>query len=296
MSKKKENVQGITIRVPCPTCNKTGSIKVTKEDLLRAGNGLTVISVPANLVCEHAFQFFVDRNGAVRGCESTDFEVKSAEKKKSKDEIKIAQKDSIYVIRSMVDNEIFLKCMRTCLNNKNIICISEHWYIKKHFIPLFEKIFENYPPKIVIYSSGEYDEISKKIKNNPQNENTFIFNADLGAIIQEPFKNIYHWKNFRLENSMMELIKTKDEDEIFNSLHFSIDKIFERLPFIKEDIKRNIFKNRRQMDKWFKANYNKDIKFNSDSIIDILKNRFEFDAEQYFPEKSNLLGLITKRL
>ena len=81
-----ENYKNILI--VCPTCRGQKILQIPKK-ILDKNKGLTTVSIPANLICEHSFQAFVDKNFMVRGYQKVDFECAS-ELIKSK---KLSQKD-----------------------------------------------------------------------------------------------------------------------------------------------------------------------------------------------------------
>ncbi|TFG23463.1 MAG: GTP-binding protein [Promethearchaeota archaeon] len=71
-----KNIEKHPIRVICPTCKQNKTIFVPKSIVKDAENVVT-FSIPNNLVCEHQFQIFVDRNFAIRGYQRVDYEIDS---------------------------------------------------------------------------------------------------------------------------------------------------------------------------------------------------------------------------
>ncbi len=69
------------VAIACPSCNTPSSIDVPAILVQKSTRGIVSINVPADSVCKHNFQFFLDRNGSVRGYQKIDFqlELKSSE-------------------------------------------------------------------------------------------------------------------------------------------------------------------------------------------------------------------------
>jgi len=61
--------------VRCPICSETAEIEVSKKELGKASRGLLSIGIPEDLVCEHSFITYVDRNFKVRDYFVPDFEI-----------------------------------------------------------------------------------------------------------------------------------------------------------------------------------------------------------------------------
>ncbi|UYP45102.1 hypothetical protein NEF87_001387 [Candidatus Lokiarchaeum ossiferum] len=67
----KPDVREIIITVKCPTCQMTKKIGFP-INLINKSKPLNTISIPAQLVCDHHFQAFVDQNLKVRGYQKVD--------------------------------------------------------------------------------------------------------------------------------------------------------------------------------------------------------------------------------
>jgi hypothetical protein len=65
----------IDISIICPVCSTSGKIQISKKDLGKASRGLLSISIPEQVVCEHSFIAYIDRNFKVRDYFVPDFEI-----------------------------------------------------------------------------------------------------------------------------------------------------------------------------------------------------------------------------
>ncbi|TXT53175.1 MAG: hypothetical protein BAJALOKI1v1_2660002 [Promethearchaeota archaeon] len=61
----------------CPKCKSTKKLEFPRS-VVDKTNNLTTISIPKFLICDHAFQAFVDKNLKIRGYQSVDFEFENS--------------------------------------------------------------------------------------------------------------------------------------------------------------------------------------------------------------------------
>ncbi|OLS12894.1 MAG: hypothetical protein RBG13Loki_3471 [Promethearchaeota archaeon CR_4] len=63
------------VSIQCPLCNSSGNIEVPATLTQNITRGLVSVNVPSAFICQHNFQLFLDRNGAVRGYQKIDYQV-----------------------------------------------------------------------------------------------------------------------------------------------------------------------------------------------------------------------------
>ena len=63
-----------TISVVCPICKKSKKIFIPKS-IVNESKQLTAVSIAPNIVCEHHFQAFIDKNYVVRGYQKVDYHI-----------------------------------------------------------------------------------------------------------------------------------------------------------------------------------------------------------------------------
>lgn len=115
------------INIVCPVCKKTKNLIIPSKIISQSKN-LTTVSIPKNLVCEHHFQAFVDKNFKVRGYQKVDFDFLSDENDKNYDsnEIKSKKKEKskIQEDKELLDNlkldENFVEYNPKKKNNRNL--------------------------------------------------------------------------------------------------------------------------------------------------------------------------------
>lgn len=272
----------IKVRVVCPKCSKSDYIKIDKGTLKKSGKGLTTILIPDETICDHSFQIFVDKNGAVRGYETPDFELKFTPGEDEKEE-ELGERNILQVVWTTFSDELFYKCIRTVVSGGIIICISEHDFLKENLGTFFKKILGENCPEIQVVNVTEYNKSIRKQIYASSHKNAFVFNADLGAIIKERFKEGFlRGDKFDFEEKWFakyDLNEMSDAD-IIGDLKSRIDLVLGSAEKIKKAIEDKKIKNKKDAEAEFQKAIGKDVSF---KILDeILKYRYDFDAEKVF--------------
>ena len=95
--KKNVNINRSKVEFICPECKSKKSLEVPKSVIAEAKQ-LTTMSIARELVCNHQFQAFVDKNFQVRGYQRVDFEIENQEN---------LVNNSIFSNNREDDNELF---------------------------------------------------------------------------------------------------------------------------------------------------------------------------------------------
>ncbi|MCP4764196.1 MAG: hypothetical protein GY870_20655, partial [archaeon] len=153
-------------------------------------------------------------------------------------------------------------------------------------------IFENYyKDKITVTSVENYNEKDRmKIFGTDYqkaHQNILIINPDLSVIIKEPFKKNYKDKHFKFEQSIMNTINTKkqNEQEIIDALKIVITDIFTGLNETKELIEKKVVQNEREMEIWIGKKAGKKIDVDADVLVKMYFNRFDLNVEDVFKDQ-----------
>ena len=141
MLKIKSDSKVKNVDIICPVCKSRKDIKVP-ETVINQNSQLTTISIPKNLICNHHFQAFVDKQFKVRGYQKTDFELPQ---NKISEEREIKEKDNS-------DN----------LDNNKLF---ENLTLEENFVEYKPKNLENEPLKEKIISNAN-NEKNEKIEKN----------------------------------------------------------------------------------------------------------------------------------
>lgn len=265
------------VHVICPKCNKSDYILIPKGTLSGSGRGLTKILVPDTTICEDSFQIFVDKNGAVRGYETPDFELKFNEVEETKEEL--GEKGTLQVLKTLFGDEIFYKAMRTAFTNNTIYCITEDNYIVNNFRKFFIKIFGDLD--IHTCTLEEYNSDVRKEIFATKYKHAILFNSDLQAIVKQPFKGNYDDEKFMLEKSIIDAIDfSEDDEEIIESLVTAIGNIYYAAEQIQKDITNESIKNKKDFETRLKSLTNSWIRIDHDIMAEILRLRYNYDWEK----------------
>lgn len=65
----------VNLEVRCPNCSNRGKIEVSEEKIKHTTRGLYAVNVSENIVCDHSFVVYVDKNLVVRDSFMADFQI-----------------------------------------------------------------------------------------------------------------------------------------------------------------------------------------------------------------------------
>jgi len=106
------------IKFICPVCKSEKVLDFPKSVIINA-KGLTTMSIAKDLVCEHQFQAFVDKNCMVRGYQRVDFEFDTATKKEVKANMKTLGTDDKDLFDNLILEGNYLEYKHSQKNNQN---------------------------------------------------------------------------------------------------------------------------------------------------------------------------------
>ena len=108
------------IRIICPKCKSENTLKVPQK-IINETKQLTTVSIPADLICEHSFQAFIDKNFIVRGYQQVDFEFSNIEfYESSAENLEGAQSDDDDSISSLPLFQDIIQLLRNSVDDKDI--------------------------------------------------------------------------------------------------------------------------------------------------------------------------------
>ncbi|MBD3194670.1 MAG: hypothetical protein GF317_06430 [Candidatus Lokiarchaeota archaeon] len=210
----------------CPTCRTNKRLEIPNNVVLENDN-ITTVSIPADLVCEHSFQAFIDKDFHVRGYQTVDFEIPKMEIYGQTQGLGEEQGDIILNYGLSLLMRKLISTLRQAISNNNILgsaiitdkgrvlysTLTEDLFLKT--ISEFEKrrkySDEIFSVKKMFYllESGEIlfaDNV--KVKDIPLiiiNLFPSIQNFKDGFKIQQEIKNSIVNKNFMMDKSVNEI-------------------------------------------------------------------------------------------
>jgi hypothetical protein len=278
------NEEFFKVQVVCPVCDKFEYLQIPKEGILSSKRGLSTVFVHNQLVCEHSFQIFIDKNGSVRGFETPDFELKFSLEEKIPTSAEPDSVNTLLLLKAVLSEEFLLKSLRCGLNKHDIICITENETLKMQYEPFFQKLFGSYAPSILTSSLEEYNQNIRNKVYGSEHKTTFVFNPDIGVVIKEPFDKKFKIEKFSFENSFLHLININiDNDEaIINKLYLTLLKILDSAKVVVEQVKSKKIKNRKATIQKFQELIGKEIKCGNDDMDRMMKFHFDYIPELTF--------------
>ncbi len=141
-----------SIPIACPVCKAQNRIKIP-ERLIENAKQITTVSISKNIICKHHFQCFIDKNFAVRGYQTVDYQIEKNENfeiEKGNDDKKLFQ------IIECNHNELKLKNEKSKNHQNNSINISQNMSLEE----IYEEFWE--------FIDDKNEEFSVLIKKDPR--------------------------------------------------------------------------------------------------------------------------------
>ncbi|MFX1277623.1 MAG: hypothetical protein ACFFBP_22820 [Promethearchaeota archaeon] len=142
-----------SISIICPVCKTQKPVNIPKW-LIDDAKQITTISISKNIVCKHHFQCFIDKNYAVRGYQTVDYQIENDE-----------NFDSYYVDDKKLFKNLVLSNNELKYNNEKLIgCQNRVNSSQKMKIMSLEEIYEEFWEFI----DEENEEFIELIKKDPR--------------------------------------------------------------------------------------------------------------------------------
>jgi hypothetical protein len=132
------------IQVKCPKCSTVGYINVEKRKLDDIQTGIIAVEISKNLICEHFFVVYIDRNGDIRNYCVADFELpkqKAVDIGRKTDEN--FEEMDIYLIKMNIYPSILTYIVKSIVLHKKILIISENTVLDSHIRHFFQYITQD---------------------------------------------------------------------------------------------------------------------------------------------------------
>lgn len=184
----------VNLEIRCPNCSKRGKIEVSEEKIKSTTRGLYAVNVSENIICEHSFVVYVDKNLSVRDSFMADFQIDMpppiSKQKIDEDISKLTEKIDVSLIRINFTASILAYFLKAIIRKKKIIIISEKDFLTEHLSYFIKFICsESFDVEHEIIHIDDYD--------NTQHGDHVVFQG----------------------NEVM-----KDDDDIFNSKHIKVER------------------------------------------------------------------------
>jgi len=200
------------IEVRCPICSKKGKMEVSEDLIKQTTRGLIAINVTENLVCEHSFIAYVDKNLAVRDYFIPDFQITLPEASQVETEqeeaVSTAELLNLESIRMNLPDVMLIYIIRAILLKEQVVIISDHSFLFNHIINFFKYITQNsFENDIFICSIVDY------MKNKKQYEEAIVLGRNE---VLKDIKKVIDPKKLKVVRNIVE--KFLAETDLMSSL------------------------------------------------------------------------------
>jgi hypothetical protein len=175
----------MAIAITCPSCGNNGDFEIPVELFKNTSKGLAIVNVPAAFVCEHSFQIFIDRNGAIRGYQRVDFELELKREIRSSVEDVLREykrvEISVHGMLSLLTSDIFLRIVKNLLLKSPITVICSNLDLIDVLKSFFSDKFPDFAKSSFI---PEFDYGSDKL-----NVAGLVVDLNMKMVNQDPIKH-----------------------------------------------------------------------------------------------------------
>ena len=173
------------ILIVCPTCGKQRKIPVPEEQIMSKETGTTSLLIPANMVCEHQYHAYVDKNFAVRDYLTVDF----SKQNQSTENIKKAilntidpNKIDLDMLGEYFDIEDFRKILFAGFLGVPIILLEEDFEnpILKYIFYILSKLMPETQESTLFMNPNNYLKF-------PEAKVYFVYNVKQKLLVRRPY-------------------------------------------------------------------------------------------------------------
>ncbi len=265
------------IEIKCPLCHKKGVISIEENLIKSSSRGLLSVHIANDIICEHTFTAYIDKNLQIRDYFFVDFSVKlpeisliehlEQESFLSKEiiDIDLIKLNIPAITLTYIIKSIFLK--------QKIVLISNQEFLNHHIEKFLEFITQNsFEMDLSLINSEEYANNKKSYKN------AMVFESN--KIIRNN-KKLINPKKLDIEKKIIERFYSESQlgysyivlkNEIFKAYELS-QKIIQEIEEVnKKGNQPNILTIQNKLEKGYNAKIDK---LYLNFLIEIIKNYFK---------------------
>jgi hypothetical protein len=157
------------LEIRCPSCSARGKIEISEDAVKNVSRGVLAVNISVDMICEHSFIAYVDRNMQIRDYFMADFEIQlpaTSSPTVVEDNI-VPETESIDfdLIRINIPALLIAHAIRATFFGKKVILISDLEFLYNHILNFFRYIMQNsFEIDITIISSEDYKTNKKSYK------------------------------------------------------------------------------------------------------------------------------------
>lgn len=253
------------IQITCPSCKKIGNIEISDEAIKNVSRGLLAINVASNLICDHSFITYVDKNLTIRDYFIADFQIEIPDIAPTEDtEAKeIISKDTLNLdaIKLNLSANLITYVLKSIFYNKKIAIISDLSFLNDHIHNFFTQLIDgSFDAYISVISENEYKSNKKDYKEHIVLDGKKIIRDD---------EKIIKPKKLKVEKQMVSnFFMEFDPTTSYFGLKNEIRKTFRLSHSIVT----------------FASTFEKNVTIDSEKVIDHLEKEFNFKIDKSYLE------------
>lgn len=178
----------VNITIHCPICNTRGVVSCEKNIIDMNKRGITAINVAENLICEHSFVTYVDKNLNIRDSYACDFNIEIPKIEVPElENIKAPMNFDLSIIKINLMPSALTNIIRAILMGQKLVFLSDQEFLNEHYNRFLEYTFGD---------SFNLDLTFLKLKDYKKNKNDYKNHIVLDGrkVIRDNKKVIEHAK------------------------------------------------------------------------------------------------------
>ncbi len=222
------------VRIDCPSCKKFSKIEVSFDAIKDARRGVLAVNISADIICQHSFIAYIDKELNVRDYFISDFkielpEISSIEKVRREKVPKRAVVD-IDLIKLNIPAMQLTYILKSIFSKQKIVIVLDYEFLYDHILNFFKYITQgSFETDILIRTNEIYKKEKKKYKKSMVFQSYKILNN---------VKKTINPKNLAIEKQIVNRFFTQHESEYsYILLKNEIQKAYELSKKIVEFIK-----------------------------------------------------------
>ncbi len=253
------------IQVTCPSCKKKGNIEISDEAIKNVSRGLLAINVASEIVCDHSFIAYVDKNLSIRDYFIADFQIEipdiaPTEEPEAKELISIDTLN-LDAIKLNISANLVTHVLKSIFYNKKIAIISDLSFLNDHIFNFFRQLIDgSFDAYISVISEDEY-------KSNKKNYKEHIV-LDGKKVVRDE-ENIINPKKLKVEKQMVSNFFMEFDP---TSSYFGLKNEIRKTSRLSQSI----------VD--FASKFKNDLTIDSELIIDHIEKEFNFKIDRSYLE------------
>ncbi|MFX1453140.1 MAG: hypothetical protein ACFFCM_20065 [Promethearchaeota archaeon] len=158
------------INITCPSCKAKGSVEISDEAIKNVSRGLLAVNIAPNLICDHTFIAYVDKNLSIRDYFIADFQIEIPDITPTEDiearEIISKGTLNLDAIKLNLSANLITHVLKSIFFNKRIVIISDLSFLNEHILNFFKQLIEgSFDAYITVISEEEYKNNKKPYKD-----------------------------------------------------------------------------------------------------------------------------------